>query len=51
MTFSFFQLIIVIILMFLMFGDINTLTKNFKKFQLFFFKKTDKDQEKRDLNP
>lgn len=51
MTFSFFQFIIVLILIFLMFGDINIITNNLKNFQRFFFKKIDKNQEKRDLNP
>lgn len=51
MAFSFVQFIIVIILLFLMFGDFKTLGNNFKKIQNFFLKKTISKQEKRDLNP
>jgi|SaaInlStandDraft_6_1057023.scaffolds.fasta_scaffold25071_5 hypothetical protein len=51
MTLSFFQFIIVIILLFLMFGDFKILKTNFKLFQSFFFKKNEKKQEKRDSNP
>jgi hypothetical protein len=54
---SFFQFIIVLILLFLMFGDTQTLKQNFRQAKLFFLKKEEpsplpqKNQEKRDSNP
>lgn len=53
---SFFQCIIVLILLFLMFGNIQNLKQNFYQSKLFFLKKEDvtsskKSQEKRDSNP
>ena len=55
---SFFQCIIVIILLFLMFGDTQTFKQNFHQVKVFFLTKKEKssyflkkDQEKRDSNP
>lgn len=50
MALSFFQFIILLLLLFLMFGDIKTLSNNITKVTTFFNSKP-KDQEKRDLNP
>ena len=53
---SFFQFIIVLILLFLMFGDTQTLKQNFRHAKSFFLKKEEsaplsqKSQEKRDSN-
>ena len=55
---SFFQCIIFLILIFLMFGDTQTFKQNFYHFKDFFFTKekkifplSKKNQEKRDSNP
>ena len=53
---SFLQWIIVLILLFLMFGDIQKLKKNFSQGKLFLLKKDEclsskNSQEKRDSNP
>lgn len=54
---SFFQCLIVLILLFLMFGDTQNLKQNFLYVKLFFLKKETttlppkKNQEKRDSNP
>lgn len=54
---SFFQCVIVLILLFLMFGDTQNLKQNFRHVKLFFLKKEaptsppKKSQEKRDSNP
>lgn len=52
---SFFQWIIFLILLFLMFGNIQNLKQNFFQGKSFFLKKAEpsvkKNQEKRDSNP
>lgn len=54
---SFFQVIIFLILIFLMFGNIENFKQNFANVKLFFSKKEEsifsskKNQEKRDSNP
>lgn len=52
---SFFQWIIFLIVLFLMFGNIQTLKQNFCQGKAFFFKTAEtsakKNQEKRDSNP
>jgi hypothetical protein len=57
MVLSFFQFVILLLLLFLMFGDFKNLSHNLKKFNTFFSNKEvtklgdHKKQEKRDLNP
>jgi hypothetical protein len=55
---SFFQVMIVLILLFLMFGDTQKFKQNFSQIKEFFFTKeknaghlSRKNQEKRDSNP
>lgn len=57
MNISFFQVLIFLIFVFLMFGNTQILTQNFYSIKNFFFKNPDKSssikihQEKRDSNP
>ncbi len=57
MNISFFQVLIFLVFVFLMFGDTQILTQNFYSIKNLFFKKPDNSssikihQEKRDSNP